>query len=202
MYEIVYVLTNPAMPGYTKIGRTNNLEQRIRGLDTTSVPLPFECFYAATVKDAVFVERKLHDAFSDHRVRSNREFFEISPERVVAALELAAIENITPGQDFVETKEDKAALDKARDRRSIFNFGMVQIPPGSILTFSRDENVTCQVVDNRSVEFEGAVTSLSAAARTLLQRAGGKLTAAQGSLYWEYEGEILEERRKRMEEEI
>ncbi|EKD33224.1 MAG: hypothetical protein ACD_76C00068G0021 [uncultured bacterium] len=55
MNEIIYILINEAMPGYVKIGRTTNLEQRIRSLDTTSVPLPFECFYACTVKDAVFV---------------------------------------------------------------------------------------------------------------------------------------------------
>ena len=61
--EIVYILINEAMPDYVKIGRTTNLEQRIRSLDVTSVPLPFECFYACTVRDANFVERSLHDAF-------------------------------------------------------------------------------------------------------------------------------------------
>ncbi len=202
MNEIVYILINPAMPGYTKIGRTTNLEQRIRSLDTTSIPLPFECFYAATVKDAVFVERKLHDAFSDHRVRSSREFFELSPERVVAALELAEIENVTPNQDFVETQEDRIALNKAKERRRAFNFEMVQIPVGAILTFSRDAAITCRVLDKKNVEFEGHVTSLSASAATILQRLGWKISAVQGPLYWEYEGEILEERRKRLEEAI
>ena len=201
MPDIVYILINEAMPGYTKIGRTTNLEQRIRSLDTTSTPLPFECFYAATVNDANFVEKKLHDAFDDHRVRSNREFFEISPERVVAALQLAAIEDITPNQDFVETAEDKKALDKARERRSAFNFKMVGIPIGSTLTFSRDDNITCQVIDNKNVEFEGEKTSLSAAAREVLHRLGNAWSAVQGPLYWEFEGEILAERRKRMEEE-
>lgn len=65
-----------------KIGRTTDLEQRIRSLDTTSVPLPFECVYACTIdKDAAFVEAQIFNAFADYRVRSNREFFEISPER-------------------------------------------------------------------------------------------------------------------------
>lgn len=198
--QIVYVLINEAMPGYAKIGRTANLEQRIRSLDTTSVPLPFECVYAAKVTDSNFVERKLHDAFGDNRVRSNREFFEISPERIVAALQLATIEDVTPSQDYVETVEDKKALDKARDRRSAFNFAMVNIPIGSTLTFSRDENLTCIVLDNKNVEFEGEKTSLSASALTILQRLGGTLSSVAGPLYWEYEGEILTERRKRMEE--
>ena len=94
MNEIVYVLINEAMPNYIKIGRTTNLEQRIRSLDTTGLPLPFECFYACTVKDAGFVEKQLHDAFLDHRVRSSREFFEISPERAVSALKLAELKVI------------------------------------------------------------------------------------------------------------
>jgi len=66
--EIVYILINEAMPNYVKIGRTTNLEQRIRSLDNTSTPLPFECFFACTVNDAAFVEKQLHDAFLDNRV--------------------------------------------------------------------------------------------------------------------------------------
>ena len=141
--EIIYVLTNEAMPGYVKVGRTGtSLEQRIRELNSsTSVPLPFTAFYACTVKDAPFVEHQLHDAFDDNRVNPRREFFHIAPERVVAALKLAEIENLTPKRDYVETKEDQEALDEARERRGRFNFGMVDIPMGAELVFSRDENI-------------------------------------------------------------
>lgn len=48
---IVYVLTNAAFDGYVKIGKTTNLEQRLRSLDNTSVPLPFRCVYAVEVDD-------------------------------------------------------------------------------------------------------------------------------------------------------
>ena len=41
---IVYILTN----------------ERMKQLDNTSMPLPFECFYAVGVKDASLVERKMH----------------------------------------------------------------------------------------------------------------------------------------------
>ena len=126
----IYVLTNSAMPGYTKVGKTmNNVEQRMKELDGTGVPLPFECFYAAKVANIDFVERQLHDAFGDHRVRPKREFFMISPERVQAALKLAELEDVTPKNDIVEDAEDQAALDKARVMRSSFNFKMVGIPP-------------------------------------------------------------------------
>lgn len=197
MDEIIYVLINESMPGYVKIGRTNNLEQRIRSLDTTSVPLPFECFYACTVRDSQFTERQLHDAFLDNRIRSSREFFEISPERVVSALRLAEINNITPKSDYVETEEDQQALNQARTKRARFNFKMVEIPAGSELAFVSDQIKKAKVIDNRNVEYNGEIISLSRAA----QQALGVEWPAQGPIYWMYEGETLDERRRRMEME-
>lgn len=42
--EIVYVLTNPSMPGLVKIGKTTQKEvsERMTQLYTTGVPTPFE----------------------------------------------------------------------------------------------------------------------------------------------------------------
>jgi T5orf172 domain len=68
MPGIVYILTNAAMPGLVKIRITeSNVEDRIKGLDNTSVPIPFECFYAAQVTDVAKVERAIHEAFGDNR---------------------------------------------------------------------------------------------------------------------------------------
>ncbi len=193
--EIVYILVNEAMPGFVKIGRTTDLEQRIRSLDTTSVPLPFECFYACTVKDAQFVEGHLHDAFLDHRVRSSREFFEIDPERAVSALKLVEVENVTPRRDFVESEEDLKALNVARERQSIFNFKLADIPIGAEISFSRDNAIKAQVIDNRSIMINGEIKSLTRAVKDLL----GNERSVQGPRYWMYEGELLNERRKRIE---
>ena len=88
MAEIVYVLTNESMEGMVKIGRTStSVEQRIRELDNTSLPLPFQCFYAAEVSNAATVEGKLHRIFSDKRVRANREFFRVDPNQVREAIQ-------------------------------------------------------------------------------------------------------------------
>ncbi len=200
MNEIIYILINEAMPGYVKIGRTTNLEQRIRSLDTTSVPLPFECFYACTVANADFVEKQLQDAFLDHRVRSTREFFELSPDRVVSALKLAEIENVTPKRDYVESKEDQRALNQAREKRSAFNFGMVNIPIGAEISFVDNELIKAKVVKlsgKKSIEYNGAMTSPSTAAQKIL----GYPYSVQGTVYWMYEGETLDERRRRLESE-
>ena len=200
MIEIIYILTNEAMPGYVKIGKTNNdLELRVRELSaSTSVPLPFTVFYACTVNNAQFVEHQLHDAFDDNRVNPKREFFRVAPERVVAALKLAEIENLTPKKDIVENKEDQDALDAARKIRSRFNFEMVKIPVGAQLYFSRDENIKAKVIDTHaanSIEFNGKKTSLSRSAQKIL----GYQYGVAGTDYWMYEGETLDERRRKLE---
>ncbi|MFA6160730.1 MAG: GIY-YIG nuclease family protein [Patescibacteria group bacterium] len=200
MSEIIYVLTNEAMPGYVKIGKTNNnLEQRVKDLSaSTSVPLPFTVFYACSVKDANFVEHQLHDAFDNNRVNPRREFFQIAPERVVAALKLAELENITPNQDLIETNEDREAHNEALDRRGRFNFEIVKIPLGAEIYFSRDESKKAKVVDlhsSKSIEFNDQITSLSDSARILL----GVNYGVAGTDYWMFEGETLDERRRRFE---
>ena len=201
MNEIIYILINEAMPGYVKVGRTTNLEQRMKGLYRTAVPLPFECFYACSVKDGSEVEKWLFDIFDDRRVSKNREFFEIAPERITVALKAKKIEEVTPGQDYVETEEDQAALNKVRLRRSTFNFKLANIPVGATLTFSRDQEIVCKVIDNRNIEYNGEQTSLNKATLAVFSGLGYNWTNVQGTLYWEYEGETLDERRRRLEEE-
>jgi hypothetical protein len=123
MAEIVYVLTNEAMPGLIKIGcTTGDLAGRIRGLYQTGVPLPFELFYACEVQDCAFVEKQLHEAFGDHRVSKNREFFRLAPERARAALSIAKINEIKLGDEIFETPEDKSEVEAAKASVSISVF--------------------------------------------------------------------------------
>ncbi len=51
-YGIVYLLTNPVMPGLVKIGMTTqeDIDKRMKELYTTGVPVPFECQFACKVK--------------------------------------------------------------------------------------------------------------------------------------------------------
>jgi hypothetical protein len=104
--------------------------------------------------------------------------------------------------DFVEDQDEQQSLNKERGRRSNFTFSSVGIPVGSILHFVRDENVTVKVVDDRNVEFEGEITSLSQSSLTILNRDyGWNSRSAQGPQYWVYENETLSERRVRLETE-
>jgi len=204
---VVYCLINAAMPGYVKIGlTTGNVADRMRQLDTTGVPLPFECVYAVEVADVVSAERLLHEVFGDVRVRPSREFFEVGEQRVIAAMRLTGGRDVTPSRDIVEDVGSQLALDRARRRRAQFNFQLVGVTPGTVLTFSEDESITCTVVDDRTVDFEGQRTSLSAAALIAMRRfvpAGNYFQRAdasiQGTLYWELDGESMSERRRRLE---
>jgi hypothetical protein len=196
MSQIIYILTNEAMPGYIKIGKTTDLVTRVKDLSRPSgVPLPFQVFYAAEVDDMDFVERKLHEAFGRTRVAENREFFTETPERVVAAIKLRELRDVTPREDIVEFEEDRKALERVRRFTKRFNFKNYEIPIGSIFSFTRDKNVTCKLVEESNVEFNGEVMSLSKAA----QKALGVPYGVQGPVYWEFEEQTLDERRREYE---
>jgi hypothetical protein len=205
MSEIVYILINEAMEGLVKIGRTTtSVEQRIRELDNTSTPLPFQCFYAGEVANSALVEGKLHRIFADKRIRSNREFFRVAPNQVKEAIQLAELKEVTPRNDVVVDAEDVQALKKAvasEERRSRLRFSDLEIPIGSTLTFVKDRNITSQVVADGKINFEGSVMSPSAAALIIVRRLGYEWAAVSGSDYWEFDEETLTARRLRLEDE-
>ena len=206
--NIIYVLVNEAMPDIVKIGRTRNcIEARIRSLDNTSVPLPFQCFYAAEVSDSVIVESRIHKIFSDKRVRNNREFFRVSPSQVVQAIKLAEIQEITPRIDVITELSDRNALElygNAEEKRGRVTFKDLQIPSGAVLSFVRDESITCVVANNNfnRVIIEEEELSLSAAALKVLHNMGYTWSSARGSDYWKYDNQTLTERRLELEEKI
>lgn len=194
---IVYVLSNPAFDRYVKVGRTSDLEQRLRQLDNTSVPLPFRCEFAIEVDDEVEAERLVHQAFADVRVRSSREFFEIEPQRVIAALKLTGGKDVTPKEDVAEDAEGIEALERTVAKRRSYSFDDAHVSVGDVLVYTRDESVTATVVADRKIEFEGDVISLSRAALILLHRDGYKWKQANGWAYWMKDGETMGERVER-----
>jgi len=199
---IIYILTNQSMPDTIKIGITDNLERRIKELDNTSLPLPFECYYAVEVEDASKIEKKIHEGLDDARIRDNREFFNTTPEQAKSILEIAEImggKDVTPKGDIVETVQDKQALEKSRKIRKRFNFEMINIQPGTILNFVKDTTITCEVHDDRKVKFRDKITSLSDAADIVLREMGYDWSAAQGPIWWSYQGKSLSELRRERE---
>lgn len=204
MPGLIYVLTNEAMPGLVKIGlTTDSVESRIANLSSNSgVPLPFECHFAAEVPDDVNLsklEKTLHQLFAEHRVNPKREFFKVEPEKVVLALSIGSFKEVTPGKADIDPVEVQA-MEKAKEqRRSRINLAALGINPGDILVLSRDEDVTVTVLAGGKVSYKGDTLSLSGAALKALQSMGYKSTSVSGSDYWMFEGELLDERRIRLE---
>ena len=204
MSNIVYIFINQSMPDMVKIGITDNVERRIKELSGSSgVPLPFECYYAVKVsEDAKKLEKKIHEGFDKQRVRREREFFYTSPENAKSILELLEImggENVTPKDDIVESQEEKQALDEARKLRTRFNFSMLDIKPGEILKFKKDNSIVCEVHDETQVKFRDKVTSLSNSADIILKEMGYEWLSVQGPRWWVYEGKTLSELRNERE---
>lgn len=190
---VVYVLINDAFDGYLKIGKTINLEQRLKQLDNTSVPLPFRCVYAVKVPDMDTIERLAHGAFADHRTRSNREFFEVDPLRVISALKMSGGVEVTPKDDIAADEEGLEALNKPTKRRA-FTLYQAGLKAGDELSYSKDENIKAIVTDAKKVMFEGKEESLSSSALKLLHRDGYNWRQANGWTYWTYEDETIAER--------
>ncbi len=183
------------MPDIIKIGITDNLSRRLKELDNTSTPLPFECFYAVEIDDVKGIENRLHEAFDDKRVRQNREFFNCTPEQAKSALKIAEEmggKDVTPREVVFETEQDKQAFDNAKKRkRRVDYFGIFGISTGETLTFSKDSSITCEVRDNRNVLFRGELTTLSPSASTILSEMGYNWQQVRGAAHWCYKGTTL-----------
>ena len=92
----VYILTNPSFrEDWVKIGKSSRpVDVRSKELDNTAVPLPFEIF--ATIKTAKYneVEKLVHniiDNLTNVRIRQNREFFNVAPQKALEILKEIAL---------------------------------------------------------------------------------------------------------------
>ena len=188
---IVYVLTNPAMPGLVKIGKTsrNSVDGRLNELYSTGVPVPFECEFAGRVENVAKVEKAFHMAFGPYRVNPSREFFQIEPEQAITLLQLMITKDVTPelqkeasGVDV----ESRDAVKKLKSRRPTLNYFEMGIPAGSPLKFTRGD-YSCEVISERQVRFENDDFSLTALTKKLLE-VDRPLAPCP---YWTYQGRNL-----------
>jgi len=192
---MVYVLTNAAMPGIVKIGLTtrDKIDNRLKELFKTNVPVPFKCEFACKVDDCRKVESALQIAFRPYRF-PQREFFKIDPDQAIAILKLLEIREITDeiNQEIKEstTKEERDAGEKLeKQRRPPLNFKDMGILIGSRLKFTEDDSEV-EVVGDKKVKYLGETYSLTSLTKKLL-----KLEyAVQPTGYWLFNGKNLKEK--------
>lgn len=198
--KTVYVLTNRAFTHLVKIGYTkNDVEQRMRSLNNTSLPYPFECYYAGKTPEGIDVERAIHLALKDYRINPKREFFELEPAHAAKILSYLCIEDVTPDDSQEMTADDAASIMKAEEKRPTFTFNMIGIEPGTMLTHLHNEDATCQVIDDSRVLFRGENMSLSRSALIVTNETGRNWPAVQGAKYWLHQGESLHKLRLKYE---
>lgn len=80
-----------------------------------------------------------------------------------------------------------------KKRAARFNFAKLGIKPGSILTWYNDDSITCKVLNEHDVEYNGSKTSIS----TIASEKTG--TSLNGALYFTYNGKIISKIREEVE---
>ena len=191
--EIVYVLTNEAMPNLVKIGKTTrkDVKTRMNELYSSGVPFQFECVYAVEVNDCATVEKALHTAFNPSRVNPKREFFSIDPEQAIAILKLLKTKDVTPliNEDLNAniSSTELEAVKQAKKKRPSINYFEMGLEKGTILKFVNDESIEVVVASEKKVLFDNNEVSLTHATKELLELD----YAVQPTKYWLVDGKNL-----------
>ena len=197
---IIYILKNPAFKDMVKIGITDrDINLRLKELNNTSVPKPFEVLYAAKVYDARYVEGLIHKLFHEDRVDSKREFFYTDPNKIIIAIKIANPSQILMDKTLTKTAEIKKNNTKTGKRRKAinFNFDMIGLKPGTLLHLKDFPEITCIVKSKNTVIYKDKEMSLTKAA---LETKKYPWQYIQGPKFWTLNNTpltILRENKKR-----
>jgi len=191
--EIVYILTNEAMPNLVKIGKTtrSDVKTRMSELYSSGVPFPFECAYAVEVDDCSTVEKALHVAFNPNRVNPKREFFSIDPEQAIAIHKLLGNKDVTPllNDDLNSnvSPTELEAVKQAKKKRPNINYTEMSLAVGTVLTFANDATVEVVIISDKKVLYNEEEVSLTRVTKELLELD----YAVQPTKYWLVNGKNL-----------
>ena len=219
----IYIFVNPAFPGLVKIGYADDVEKRMKQLNSnTGLPDPFHCYALYRVRKRL-EDLQLHEMIdtldSSLRHAKNREFYELDYKKAFKILSAIAqingddaqlVENPFNDDYFIQKEDTKgASKDKViHNNKSTFlkdknikrkqskrlTFESIGIPIGAELVFRKNPVIICKVMDNENkVNYKGKIYSISALATMLLD-----VKAAQGGEYFTYKGEKLTDIRKRL----
>lgn len=178
----VYCVKNPSFPGIYKIGCTEKtIHERVREMDNTSVPTPFIPVYGLHVKcRCMYVEKMIHECFSERRVRQKREFFteDINRiERVFRSVSKAMgcrmiffdengneiKDHITEENTFVSPKMRNTFKSTRRCGKKL-NLSSWGIKVGDTLEFYPTKKIVT-VVSEQLIEYDGEQYTLSGFAK-------------------------------------
>lgn len=190
---LVYILTNPCLDGWVKIGMTsrNGIIKRLQELNApTNIPLTYRCYAYYEVDNALEVEKNIHsliDLIDDSlhareklesgRIRE-REFFKISPETAYGVFKRVAllrgdINNLKLYKPTLEESQEQEIADN-KTKRSNNSFSLLKIAVGEEVKFLYDDTITAKVLDNKNhIEYEGDSYTVTGLAKQLLKEKHG-----------------------------
>lgn len=217
MQGLVYILTNPSFrEDWVKIGFTENLRERLKELDNTSIPLPFEVYATLKVEKFKEAEKIIHyalDTCTTSRIRKNREFFNITPELAYKVLEAQSLnpllgetilerwENGKPITSRIEDEKPVSAVQPIKKQARVYpttkrpclKLSDIGISAGEYLTFIEGD-VRVKVVDDSHVEYMGKLYTLSGFARDFMpDNKKHRCGTYQGSIWFKYNGKLVQE---------
>lgn len=184
---LVYILTNPCLDGWVKIGMTekNDIEKRIQGLNASNLPLSYRCYATYETEKPDIVEKSIHNLIDkiDFSLRAReprknggfkeREFFKISPETAYGIFKEVAIlreesDNLKFYMPTIEESEEQE-IAESRTKRSNNSFNLLGIEIGEEISFLYDDTIVAKVFNNKNkAEFENAVYSVTGLAKKIL----------------------------------
>ncbi len=218
---LVYILTNPCLDGWVKIGMTerNDIERRLQELNSpANIPLSYRCYAVYEVDNPLEVEKNIHsiidrvdgslharEQLHNGRIRE-REFFRISPETAYGIFKDIAnlrgdIENLklfAPTENEAQEQE----LEESKPKRSNNTFKLLGISVGEEIAFLYDDKIKAKVISEKNqVQFEDnsySVTGL--ACKILTERYGwAENLHINGWRYFTKDGTTLSDRREQIE---
>ena len=177
---VIYILTNPSFPDYVKIGYADDIERRLNQLNRSEcIPFAFRV-YATYEVNSRLSDLKIHTIIDklNPNLRSIdnfngqkrvREFYAMSAEDAYSILEaIAEIHGCT-------------------DKLMLVNPNEEEIKVGAVLEYYTDSAITCTVVDDRKVEYNSEIMSLTGVAKIIT----GKTSGIAGPRYFKYKGAWL-----------
>ena len=214
---VIYILTNPSFPEYVKIGYADDIQKRLKQLNRSEcVPFAFRVYATYEVTDRLS-DIQIHNIIDslNPNLRSIetfegkkrvREFYAMTKEDAYKLLEgIAKINGLTknlklhtPTQSEVtDTETANEVKEEIIERRSPFSFFACGIKTGEKIVYKNDASIVCTVSGDRTINYNGEITSVSALAQKLL----GFNHPVQGTLHFTYTGEVLADLRARLEDE-
>ena len=171
---IIYLATNPAMPGFTKFGQTHgttkrDLIDRFNQMYRTNVPAPFVYKFAAVVSNPAYVEDLIKRSFRRFRPRQDREFLKGAPvDQIIKTIELYVLHELTLAY------EDHAGIASPNGERQARGENVYRDHPlfdgvdtEAGVRWRYDHSMVFLFISQKKVRFAGQDWSLSALSKHL-----------------------------------